>query len=224
MSSKRKTAIVLGSTGLTGNCLLQQLLEDDRYQSIRLFSRQSSGIQHPKIKEFLIDLMELKKYETEFKGDDVFCCIGTTRVKTPNKKAYKAIDYGIPVSAADLCKKNNIPTFVVISALGSNKKSRIFYNRIKGLMEEAVLNHAIENTYILQPSLIDGNRKEKRTGEWIFNQLANVMSILKVGPLKKFQPVSPEKIATTMIHLANSDQTSVRIKNITIHEIANSYD
>ena len=91
-------------------------------------------------------------------------------------------------------------------------------------MEEAVLNHAIENTYILQPYFIDGNSKEKRTGEWIFNQLANVMSILKVGPLKKFQPVSPEKIATTMIHLANSDQTSVRIKNITIHEIANSYD
>jgi len=224
MSTMRKTAIILGATGLTGNDLLLQLLEDDRYESIVLFSRNSTGIKHPKIKEYLIDLLELHKYQSEFKGDDVFCCIGTTRAKTRNKKTYKAIDYGIPVSAAELCIKNNIPTFIVISALGSNKKSKIFYNRIKGLMEREVLNLAVKNTYILQPSFIDGNRKEKRTGEWIFKQLAGAMSFLKVGPLKKYQPVSPKKIAIAMVHLANNDHTDVRINNLTIHEIANSYD
>lgn len=224
MSTMRKTAIILGATGLTGNSLLHQLLEDNRYESIVLFSRNSTTTKHPKIKEFLIDLLELNKYQSEFKGDDVFCCIGTTRAKTRNKKAYKAIDYGIPVSAAELCKKNNIPTFLVISSLGSNKKSRIFYNRIKGLMEHAVLNFAIKNTYILQPSLIDGNRDEKRTGVWFFKQLASAMSVLKVGPLKKYQPVSPKKIAAAMIHLANNEHTDVKINNLTIHEIANSND
>lgn len=224
MSVMEKTAIILGATGLTGNILLEKLLDDERYERIILFSRNPTSTQHPKIKEYIVDLFELEKYHAEFKGNEVFCCIGTTKAKTRNKKTYKAIDYGIPVSAAALCKKNYIPTFVVISALGSNAKSRIFYNRIKGQMEQAVLKFAIENTYILQPSLIDGDRKENRTGEWIFKKLGRAFSFLQLGPLKKYQPISPQKIATAMIHLANHTHTEAQINNLTIHQIANSYD
>ncbi|WP_417362252.1 NAD(P)H-binding protein [Galbibacter sp.] len=219
-----KTAIILGATGLTGNSLLLQLLEDDRYSRIVLFSRKSTGIQHPKIHEYFIDLFQLSNYKSVFKADDVFCCIGTTKAKTPNKDTYKAIDYGIPVSAAELCKKNNIPTFIVISSMGSNEKSKLFYNRTKGLMEQKVLKFDIKKTHILQPSLIEGNRKEKRFGEWIFKQLSKAMPLLKVGPLKKYQPVSENKIAKAMVYLANAEHKEIRIDNLTIHEIANSYD
>lgn len=220
----KKTAIILGATGLTGNLLLQQLLKDERYGQIILFSRKSSDTKDPKIKEYLIDLFELYRYEQEFKADEVFCCIGTTKAKTPDKQTYKAIDYGIPVSAARLCKINNIPTFIVVSALGAKKKSTFFYNRIKGLMEKDVLKYDIRNTYILQPSLIEGQRREKRTGEWFFKQLASAMPFLKVGPLKKYQPVPASKIAKAMIHLANSNSQEVRIKNPKIHEIADAND
>src|SRR5690606_6765520 len=209
----KKTAIILGATGLTGNILLQTLLEDDRYGLIVLFSRNTSGSNDPKVKEYLIDLFELHRYEQEFKADEVVCCIGTTKAKTPDKPTYKAIDDGIPVSAARWCKINNIPTFIVVSALGANKKSTFFYNRIKGLMEKDVLNYDIKNTYILQPSLIEGQRREKRKGEWFFKQLASAMPFLKVGPLKKFQPVPAYKIAHAMIHLANSTPKEVHIKN-----------
>src|SRR5690606_39983605 len=158
----KKTAIILGATGLTGNILLQTLLEDDRYGLIVLFSRNTIGSNNPKVKEYLIDLFELHRYEQEFKADEVFCCIGTTKAKTPDKQTYKSIDYGIPVSAARLCKINNIHTFIVVSALGANTKSSFFYNRIKGIMEKEALNYGIKNTNILQPSLIERQRREKR--------------------------------------------------------------
>src|SRR5699024_3350038 len=110
----------------------------------------------------------------KFSGDVVFCCIGTTKAKTPNRDTYRKIDLGIPVDAAELAKTNGIETFLVISALVANSKSSVFYNRVKGEMEEMVLSKGIPNTYILKPSLIIGNRNEKRFGEGL---AAGVMKV-----------------------------------------------
>ena len=95
----------------------------------------------------------------------MYCCIGTTSAKTKDRTVYKAIDFGIPFAAAKLAKQNNISTYLVVSAMGANSKSKIFYNRTKGDMEQAVLSQKIPNTYILRPSLILGERNEKRFGE-----------------------------------------------------------
>jgi len=111
-----KTAIIIGATGLTGGLLLQGLLEDNRYQKIRLFSRKSCNIKHPKIEEHLVDLFELEKQQHLFIADEVFCCIGTTKAKTPNEEQYLKIDYAIPAALARLCRKMGIHTFLVISA------------------------------------------------------------------------------------------------------------
>ncbi len=127
-----KTAIILGATGLTGSILLEILLEDERYETVKLFSRRSVHKKHPKIKEYLGDVLELRDFKKEFYADEVFCCVGTTQKKTPDKKLYRKIDFGIPTIAASLAKENDIQTFIVISALGANAKSSIFYNRTKG--------------------------------------------------------------------------------------------
>ena len=125
-----------------------------------MFSRASVEIKHPKIEEFLGDLINLKAFKNDFRADEVFCCIGTTKTKTPDREMYGMIDYGIPKKAAELCKENGIDILVIISALGANSKSRIFYNRVKGQMEEAVLRLQIPKTHILQPSL-KGYKKRK---------------------------------------------------------------
>ena len=156
-----KTAIVLGSTGLTGSFLLDNLLSDARYKSIVLFNRKAIAKQHPKIKEIVVDLFNLEDYKDLFRADEVYCCIGTTASKTPNKEIYHKIDYGIPVTAAKICKTNKIETFVVISSLGADVNSKIFYSRTKGEMEKAVLDLNLKYTYILQPSMIGGQRHEK---------------------------------------------------------------
>ncbi len=216
-----KTAIVLGATGLTGGILLHQLIHDDRYGKIKLFSRKSAGISHPKIEEHLINMLQLRDHADDFTADEVFCCIGTTASKTSDKDLYHKIDYGIPVSAARLCKTNTIDTFVVISALGADAKSRVFYNRTKGEMEEAVLEFDISKTHILQPSLIGGQRDEKRPGEYFFKVLMKVFNPLLIGSLKKYQTIDPETIVSAMVWLANHEFDQKRIVSDEIKEIAN---
>ncbi|MFD0863247.1 NAD(P)H-binding protein [Sungkyunkwania multivorans] len=216
----QKTAIILGATGLTGSILLNKLLQDDRYAKILLFGRNSVNIENEKITEHLIDLFELKDHKESFKADEVFCCIGTTAAKTPDKEIYKKIDYGIPASAAKLCKENNIRTFIVISAMGADPNSNIFCNKVKGLMETAVLSQQIPNTYILRPSLIGGKREERRIGEYVGKVLMSVLNFLLIGPLKKYRSIHPERIATAMIWLANNKYDSQILSSDVIQHIA----
>ena len=220
---QEKTAIVLGATGLTGGNLLQMLLKDERYIKIRLFSRSSIGFTHPKLEEHIVDLIDLETYKTNFLADEVFCCIGTTKAKTPDTEMYKRIDFGIPVSAAKISRINGIETFLVISAMGANSKSGVNYNRIKGEMEEAVLKCGIPNTYILQPSLIGGKREEQRMGEWLAKQFMKILNFVLVGPLEKFRSIDPEVIAGAMVWLANNSYDQVKIQSDEIKKIYHSH-
>lgn len=215
-----KTAIILGATGLTGGLLLDMLLKDDRYSTIKLFSRSSIGSPNPKIEEHLIDLLELEKYGNQFTADEVYCCIGTTKSKTPDEDLYKKIDYGIPVTAARLAKKNNIQKFLVISSLGADVDSKVFYSRIKGEMERDVLYEEIPETYIFEPSLIAGHRKEKRTFESLGKNVMKIVNHLLIGPLKKYRSIHPETIVSAMIKVANNGYNKKRIESDEIKAIA----
>ncbi|MDT0687900.1 nucleoside-diphosphate sugar epimerase [Autumnicola psychrophila] len=219
-----KTAIILGATGLTGGILLRKLLDDDRYGKIILFSRSSANLDHSKIEEHLVDLFHLKEHSDKFKADEVYCCIGTTKSKTPDKDVYKKIDHGIPVAAAGLCEKNAIPCYVLISAMGADPKSKIFYSRIKGKTEKDVLEYDIKKTYILKPSLIVGDREENRTGEKIAKFVMEFFKPLMIGSLKKYRPITPEEIASAMIFLANDGHHQTRIESEEIRELANSME
>lgn len=200
----KKTAIILGATGLTGNLLLQKLIIDENYTSIKLFSRKKIEGLPLKVKQYIGNVIELEAFKADFTADEVYCCIGTTAKKTPNKKVYKQIDYGIPVTAAKLSKENSIPTFLVISAMGANKKSNVFYNKTKGEMEHDVLEQHIKNTYIVRPSLIGGERKERRILEKIGITIFKVIEPLFIGKLKQYKIINAESIALAMVHLANN--------------------
>jgi uncharacterized protein YbjT (DUF2867 family) len=220
MKKADKTAIILGATGLTGGILLQFLLLDDRYTSIKVFTRKPLGINHPKLVEFKCDLLKLTEQEEHFIADELFCCIGTTKAKTPNQETYKAIDYGIPVAAALLCNKNNISSFLVVSAMGADPKSSIFYNRVKGEMEAAVLELGLPKTHILQPSLIGGDRNESRPGEYFFKQFMKVFNFAMVGPLRKYRTISPKSIAEALLCLANNPYAENRLTSDIIIKLA----
>lgn len=217
---EQKTAIILGATGLTGGLVLDKLLEDNRYAKILVFTRNHVRQKHEKIEEYLIDLFELDQFRDLFKADEVYCCIGTTKQKTPDKETYRKIDFGIPATAAKLSKKNEIDTFQVISSMGADQNSRIFYNKVKGEMEGAVLEQKIANTYILQPSLIGGQREESRPLEAIWKKIMNIGDQLLVGKLKKYRSIHPEAIADAMIYLANNKYKSGIIHNDEIKNLA----
>jgi len=205
----KKSAILLGASGGVGSELLKLLLADDRYETVKLFSRSKSDISHEKIEDYVIDLFELEKYKDVFTADEVYCCIGTTKAKTPDKETYKKIDFGIPAAAAKLAKENGISTFLVISAIGADADSSIFYNRIKGEMQDAVLDEGIAKTHILQPSLIVAHRKDNRVMEKIAEGFMWLLNPLLVGNAAKYKSIKAETIARALIKLANNGYRAV---------------
>lgn len=205
---KNRTAIVLGATGLTGGLLVNKLINDDRYSKVKLFSRKPSEISSPKIEEFIGDLLQFENFKNDFHGDAIFCCIGTTKAKTKDQEKYKEIDYGIPLSAAKLAKENKVNTIIIISAIGANPDSSVFYNRTKGEMERDVLAEGIEYTHILQPSLITGNRNEKRGLEKLGAVVFKVLNFLMLGPFKKYKSIEASSIASAMIQVDQSKPTT----------------
>jgi uncharacterized protein YbjT (DUF2867 family) len=215
-----KTAIILGATGLTGNLLLQKLINDDNYTSIKLFSRKKIEGLPLKVEQFIGNIIDLESFKSDFTADEVFCCIGTTLKKTPNKEVYRSIDYGIPTKAAKLSKENNIETFMVISALGASSKSALFYNKLKGEMEDSVLTFGIKNTYILQPSYIQGDRTENRPLERLYDVIFPIVNIFLIGNLKKYKIIKATTIADAMQNLASIKPTIKRIESDQIKEYA----
>lgn len=211
-----KTAIILGASGLTGGLLLEKLLNDPSFEKIKLFSRSSVEITNPKIEEHLIDMFQLEDYSEAFVADVVFCCIGTTKAKTPDKETYKKIDYGIPVTAAKLAKQNRIKTFIVISALGADENSSVFYNKTKGEMQRDVLKQNIKNTYVLQPSLIVGNRNDSRFGENVAEFFMRIFEFLIPNKYKMIKAETIAKAMQVLVKEGYSEKiiTSDKIKGI----------
>lgn len=213
----KKTAIILGATGLTGGILLEKLLKDPSFEKIKLFSRSSAENNSSRIDEHLINMFQLEDHSEAFKADVIFCCIGTTKANTPDKETYKKIDNGIPVKAAKLAKQNGIKTFIVISAMGADADSSIFYNKTKGKMQRDVLQQNIENTYVLQPSLIAGDRNENRFGEKVATVFMKTFGFLIP---KKYKMIKAETIAEAMLVLAKEGFSQQQITSDEIKKIA----
>ncbi len=194
----------MGASGLTGGILLKELLDDDRYSKIKVVGRNPLQVEHLKLEEYLIDFKNMGQYKEVFIADECYCCIGTTRAKTPDENKYRQIDFGIPVEAARICAENAVSAFIVMSSLGADDKSQVFYSRLKGQMEKAILDLQFRKTIIVRPSLIAGPRKEKRRGEQIAKLFMGALNPLLIGGLRKYRTIHPQTIARAMVWLANN--------------------
>jgi len=218
----KKTVILLGASGLTGSILLKKLITDKNIDLIILFSRHETALKSSKIREYIIDFKDFHKYEDRFKADIVFCCIGTTKNKTKDKKTYKDIDCGIPSMAANLAKKNNIDIFLTISALGANSNSMFFYNKTKGEMEDNIISSNIRHTYILRPSLIVGKREDKRFMETLTIEILKITKPFLKGKYKKYRSINASAIATALHIISYTLPEKQIISSDEIQEIADN--
>jgi uncharacterized protein YbjT (DUF2867 family) len=206
--SDLKSAIIFGSTGLVGSCLLEQLLKDPRYGEIKLFVRKTSGISHPKVDEFLIDFDKPDEYRDLIKGDDLFCCLGTTIKVAGSEAAFRRVDFELVRWCAVCAYENHVKNFLVVSSLGANADSKNFYLRTKGEMEKAVLAFNFDKTVIFRPSMLLGDRKEKRIGESLGKFF---MILFSVFIPKKYRAVEAEDVAAAMIKCANDEVKGDRV-------------
>ncbi len=214
-----KSAIILGATGLTGNFVLEELLKNEEYSKLLVFSRIELGIKHDKLEVIICDLLKIEEQQEKFQANEVYVCIGSTTNKTPNKKLYRDIDFGIPVAAAKLCKANNIKCISIISSLGANARSTVFYPKTKGEMENEVMAFGIEKTYLLRPSMILGARQENRLGESLGKILLSIISPFMLGKLTRYKGIEAKTIANAMIWLSNNDHSNGTIESEIIEKL-----
>ena len=201
-------AILIGGGGLTGGLLLQQLLADPVFTGIRSISRKPLGIQHPRLEEIIINFEEDTAFRNAVDFADVlFCCVGTTQKEVKgDKKAYRKVDFDIPVKAARLAAEKNMGKYLLVSAVGANSASTNFYLRLKGETESAVLSQPITSIYIMRPSILLGQRQESRPAELLGKAVMRFFSLFLFGGARRYKAISAWDVAASMI--AGSKQTS----------------
>ena len=217
-----KTAIIFGSTGLVGSSLLNQLINNPNYSKIKIFVRSSPDIINPKVEIINTDFYNLEKNKNLIIGDDCFFCIGTTKMKSPDKNDYRKVELDLPKQIAQICKSNDVKTFIFVSSGFADPNNSGNYLKFKGLVEEEIKSLNFEKIGILRPSFLLGNRKENRIGEKIGIFIFKLLSPLFFGPLKKMKPISAEIVANSMIKIANNNLSKTIYESNEIVELSNS--
>lgn len=192
-------AIIIGASGLIGRELLTLLLAYSHFETVKIFVRKSLNIKHPKLTEVISDFKDLNSLKSEIYGDALFCCLGSTKSKTPDLNQYRKIDHDYPLFFAEEGLKNGLQQFHLVSALGADAKSSNFYTKMKGETEEAIKLLGIPSLYIYQPSFLRGNRVENRPLEKFALLIMKAIDPLLIGGLKKYQSINAISVAKAMI-------------------------
>ncbi|MFH1295983.1 MAG: NAD(P)H-binding protein [Bacteroidota bacterium] len=203
-------AILIGASGLVGKTLLDQLVSCNLYKEIETWVRRPSLSVDRTFTEMVLAFDELPDIP-KAKADHIYCCLGTTIRKEKTKEAFRMVDVTHVVNFAKLAERSGIKNFLVISSIGANPASRNFYLRTKGEMEEKVKACSIPSIYILRPSMLLGNREERRFGEEVGKAFFKLVNPFLHGSLRKYRAVSAETVALAMIRCARESRPGIHV-------------
>ncbi len=206
-----KTAIVIGSTGLTGGYLLAELAANPTYSKIIVLARKASQQNNPKIEELVVDFNKLADFKNKIIGDDVYCTIGTTIKKAGSQEAFSKVDLEYPLSIAKVAKENGAKHFLLMSSLGANAASGNFYLKTKGTLENNLRDLNFDSLSIFRPSILLGPRSEFRLGEKIGIFFMRLFSFLLLGSLKKYRPIHVKQVAHAMVKAGQDEEKGLKI-------------
>ncbi|HYE54618.1 MAG TPA: NAD(P)H-binding protein [Chitinophagaceae bacterium] len=205
-----RTATIIGATGLIGSHLLDQLVQDDSISQVKIIVRRPVTVSHAKARVVQIDFSDQVAFKQAIEGSDmVFCAVGTTQHKVKgDKAAYRKVDYDIPVTAAKFCAATGVEEFLLVSSVGANSRSRNFYLKLKGEVEDAVRQVNIASIAIFRPSMLLGNRQEVRQGE---RMAQAVMKALAFVIPARYKPIEAGDVARAMIAAAKQQIRGVKV-------------
>ena len=217
MKDNKKSALILGASGLVGSEVLSLSLESDLYNKIVIVVRSPLTIKHNKLVEKIIDF-DMPKWEEIFPVDHVYCCLGTTIKKAGSKTNFIKVDHDYPLAFAAAAKKWESSVFSIITAAGVSPESKIFYNNVKGQLEKKLKTLELFSTLIFQPSLLLGERKEFRLGEKIGSGIAKVTSWMTP---KTYRAIHCKAVAKAMLAESFADKTGFNIiSNKSMHRFS----
>ncbi|ANU22193.1 NAD(P)H-binding protein [Planococcus donghaensis] len=202
-----KTALLAGASGLVGKELLYILLNSSNYSKVIILVRQPLEIAHEKLQQVTTDFDKMEEYAKYFDVDDVYCCLGTTIKKAGSQEAFKKVDYDYPLKMAELSASQQAKNFLVITALGADSTSKVFYSRTKGQLQVRLKKLGLTALHIFQPSLLLGERKEFRLGEKAAASLSPIFNRFLKGKMEKYKPVEAKSVALAMYEVAQIERT-----------------
>lgn len=204
-------ALLAGATGLVGGHCLNALLEDPDFSAVTVLARQPLERVAPKLTARLVDFDRLGDIAEAFDVDVVLCCLGTTHRIAGSPEAFARVDHIYVAELARLAAARGARCFVLVSAVGADPGSPVFYQRVKGRAESAVSELPFRAVHILRPSLLLGQRRQPRPAEDWSKQFVPLWSWMLWGPLSHYRPVPAKTVAARMVELAKGDQQGVHI-------------
>ncbi len=200
-----KKALVIGASGLIGQQLIDLLLQDENYSVIALI-RTALPIQHERLIQVPFNFDNPNNEVIQ--ADEIFCCLGTTIKVAGSQQAFYKVDFEYVLDIAKRAYRNGAKKFALVSSMGANKNSTVFYSKTKGAIEEAVTQIGYESLFIFRPSLLLGKRTGFRLGERIAQYFFTFFSILIP---KKYQAIQAKQVAKAMIVCMNTGDKGVHI-------------
>jgi nucleoside-diphosphate-sugar epimerase len=200
-------AVVVGASGLIGRKLLNILWHWPEYDEIVSIGRKKINIKNKKLTQLIVDFDHLDSYADQINGHALFCCLGTTKAKTPNPHEYYVIDHDYPVKLAEIAHKNKVGRYHLVSSIGANAGSSSFYLKTKGETENDIKSLGLHCLHIYQPSVLTGHRNDRGLLEQFTIKFMWLVNPLLIGPLRKYQSVPAYKVAMAMFKqsLKNKD-------------------
>ena len=204
-------AIIAGSTGLIGSKLLQILLRESFYDEVLILVRKKIDLDHKKLTQLVVNFDQLDSYAGALTGHALFSCLGITNAKTPDKTVYRHVDHDYPVHLAQLALKNGIQQYHLVSSIGADVGSSFFYTKTKGETEVDIRQIGLPALYIYRPSMLTGNRQEKRSMEKALIALYKIIDPLLFGSWKKYRSIAGETVAMVMYKQSTKNNTGTFI-------------
>lgn len=198
-----RTALLAGATGLVGSHVLEFLLADARWSRVVTVGRRITSQKHQKLEQRVLNLGALETASELPHVDDVFCCLGTTIKQAGSRPAFRLVDHDFVVGLARAGLRAGAVQFLLVSAIGADPESRVFYSRVKGETEAAIRKLPYPAIQIFRPSLLLGERPEFRLGERIATLGAPVMPALLFGRLRRYRPIQAATVARAMVTIAH---------------------
>ena len=201
-------ALVIGATGAIGKDLVEQLLQADIFDCVDIFVRREVNISSAKLVVHVVDFDHPEIWADKLTGDVLFSCMGTTLKAAGSQEAQWKVDYTYQFEAAKAARENGVPSYVLVSSVGADSKSKIFYTRMKGALDDAVQALGFPSCFILQPpSLI--RKGSDRFGEKV--GIVALKAFNTIGLMRAYTPMLTEAVAGAMIRLATSGRCGTEV-------------
>lgn len=197
-----RTALLAGATGLVGSHVLELLLGDTTWSRVVTAGRRGTPLRHDKLEQRVLDLGALEAQGDLPHADDVFCCLGTTIKQAGSQAAFRRVDHDFVLGLANAGLRIGATQFLLVSAVGADPESRVFYSRVKGEVEAAVRMLPYRAVQILRPGLLLGKRAEFRFGERVAMAVVPLAHPFLVGRLRRYHSIQARDVARAMVNIA----------------------